>query len=80
MYSVITMFMPSDIIAAQHICIGIVSIFHVIPISLSMAYSVLVGNMVGASRVKTARAYVRMGLISGISWGLFSATIMIAFK
>ncbi len=80
MYSVITMFMPSDIIAAQHICIGIVSIFHVIPISLSMAYSVLVGNMIGASRVKSAHAYVRMGLISGITWGVFSAAVMTVFK
>ena len=80
MYSVITIFMPSEILAAQHICIGIVSIFHVLPISLSMAYSVLVGNMIGAARVQSAHAYVKMGLISGISWGLFSATVMTVFK
>ena len=54
MYSVISMFLPTDVIAAQHISIGIVSIFHVLPISVSMAFSVLVGNMIGAQRVKEA--------------------------
>lgn len=54
MYSVISMFLATDVIAAQHISIGIVSIFHVLPISVSMAFSVLVGNMIGAQRVKEA--------------------------
>lgn len=80
MYSVISMFLPSDVIAAQHISIGIVSIFHVLPISLSMAFSVLVGNMIGAQRVKEAWRYVEMGLMCGVGWGMVCALMMTAFK
>ncbi|TNV79669.1 hypothetical protein FGO68_gene6084 [Halteria grandinella] len=80
MFSVITLFMSSDVIAAQHICISIISIFHVIPISLSMAFSVLVGNMIGASQIKEAKAYVKFGLTSGILWGIFCALVLTLFR
>ncbi len=81
MYSVIAMlFMPSNVIAAQHISMNIVSIFHVLPIALSMAFSVFVGNMIGAKRIREAREYVKLSVITGFSWGLISGSFMILFK
>ena len=74
------MFMSSDVIAAQHICIGIVSIFHVLPISLSMAFSVLVGNMIGAQRVKEAWRYIEIGLLTGATWGFIGVLIMTSMR
>lgn len=81
MYSVIAMlFMSSNVIAAQHICINIVSIFHVIPIALAMSFSVFVGNMIGAKRVSEAREYVKLSIITGSLWGIICGTIMIVLK
>ncbi len=54
--------------------------FHVVPISLSMAFNVFVGNMIGARRTCEAGKYVRMGEICGIIWGIVSASVMIGFK
>jgi MATE family multidrug resistance protein len=79
-FSVIAMFMASQVIAAQHICITIVSVFHVVPISLSMAFSVLVGNMVGARRIREARAYVKMGIGCGVVWGVACSLTMLIFR
>ena len=79
-FSVIAMFLQADVIAAQHICITIVSIFHVLPISFSMAFSVLVGNMIGAKRVKEAKEYVKLAIISGLAWGLFSSLCLVILK
>jgi multidrug resistance protein, MATE family len=81
MYSVIAMlFMAANVIAAQHISINIVSIFHVLPIALSMAFSVFVGNMIGAKRTREAREYVKLSVITGTIWGIVSGSIMILFK
>ncbi|TNV80766.1 hypothetical protein FGO68_gene5312 [Halteria grandinella] len=81
MYSVIAIGLThADVIAAQYICINIVSIFHVIPIALSMAFSVFIGNMIGSKRVADAKAYVKLGIITGLLWGVACGTIMIIFK
>jgi MATE family multidrug resistance protein len=81
MFSVIAMlFLPTDIIAAQHICINIVQIFHVIPIALSMAFSVYVGNMIGAKRVREAREYAKLSVITGAIWGIICCLIMNIFE
>lgn len=80
MYSVIAMFLSPEAIAAQHICITIVSIFHVVPISLSMAFSVLIGNTIGAKRLRETRAYMRLGLALGCLWGLGCASVMLLFR
>jgi MATE family multidrug resistance protein len=72
--------MSSTVIAAQHICITIISIFHIIPISLSMAFSVLVGNMIGAKRIVDAKGYVYIGLSTGAIWGLLSSLILTLFR
>lgn len=72
--------MPTEVIAAQHICIGIVSMFHVVPISLSMAFNVLVGNMIGARRVREAKRYVEMGIACGVAWGVICAIVLLTFK
>lgn len=81
MYSVIAMlFMSSNVIAAQHICINIVSMFHVIPIALAMAFSVYVGNMIGAKRIREAREYVKLSVIIGSLWGIICGLIMVTLK
>jgi Na+-driven multidrug efflux pump len=81
MYTVmVILMMPTEMIAAQHICIGIVSIFHVIPIALSMAFSVFVGNMIGAQKVREAREYVKLSVVTCSIWGITSCTIMLIFK
>lgn len=81
MYSVIAMLLLSaDVIAAQYICINIVSIFHVIPIALSMAFSVFVGNMIGAKRIREAREYVKLSVITGTIWGIACGSVMVIFK
>ncbi len=77
---IVIVLMPTEMIAAQHICIGIVSIFHVIPIALSMAFSVFVGNMIGAQRIREAREYVKLSVITGSLWGTSSAILMTLFK
>ena len=45
-----------------------------------MAFSVFVGNMIGAKRTREAREYVKLSIITGTIWGLVSGTFMILFK
>jgi MATE family multidrug resistance protein len=54
--------------------------FHVIPIALAMAFSVFVGNMIGARRITEAREYVKLSVILGTIWGLLCGLIMLFFR
>ena len=45
-----------------------------------MAFSVFVGNMIGAKRVREAREYVKLSVVTGSLWGIVCGLIMIVFK
>ena len=45
-----------------------------------MAFSVLVGNMIGANKVRETQEYVKLAVASGVTWGLLCTLVMIIFR
>ncbi len=45
-----------------------------------MAFSVLVGNMIGAKRFREAREYAKLGVMTGVVWGAICCMVLMVFK
>ena len=45
-----------------------------------MAFSVLIGNMIGAKKIRETKAYIRLGITIGALWGITCSLIMITFR
>lgn len=67
-------------IAAYQTALNIVSFLYMIPISISMAQTVLVGFEVGAKRYRDARAYSWLGIILAIIIAVCTGTLVVLFR
>ncbi|MBP2239612.1 MATE family multidrug resistance protein [Cytobacillus eiseniae] len=67
-------------IAAYQSALNIVSFLYMIPISISMAQTVLVGFEVGAGRYKDAKAYSWLGIYLAVVIALFTGLIVVFFR
>lgn len=64
------------IIAAHQAALGFTSLLYMVPLSFSMALTILVGVEVGAKRFDEAQKYSRMGILINISIAIVLATLM----
>lgn len=72
-YSIVT-------IAAYQSALNIVSFFYMIPVSISMALTVLVGFEVGAKRYRDARTYSWLGINLSIIFALATGLLVVIFR
>lgn len=62
--------------AAQTVCRNIVVIFYMIPVGISMASSILVGQKIGSRNMREAKIYAKMSVFSAFLWGIFFMILM----
>ncbi|MCM3705934.1 MULTISPECIES: MATE family efflux transporter [Cytobacillus] len=67
-------------IAAYQSALNIVSFLYMIPISISMAQTVLVGFEVGAGRYKDAKSYSWLGIYLAVLVALFTGILVVIFR
>lgn len=83
MFTVVTILLSKfnvTTIAAYQSALNIVSFLYMIPISISMAQTVLVGFEVGAGRYKDARDYSWLGIILAILMAVGTGLLVVAFR
>ncbi|MCC3357216.1 MATE family efflux transporter [Bacillus sp. REN16] len=67
-------------IAAHQVAINFSSLLYMIPLSISMALTIVVGFEVGAGRFKDAKQYSLLGVCIGVLMALVCATIIFVFQ
>ncbi|WP_246939262.1 MATE family efflux transporter [Bacillus pinisoli] len=83
MFAVVTILISKyaiSTIAAYQSALNIVSFLYMIPISISMALTVLVGFEVGAKRYKDAKIYSWLGIWLSILVALFTGILVVIFR
>ncbi|MCM3403904.1 MATE family efflux transporter [Cytobacillus oceanisediminis] len=83
MFAVVTILISKfnvTTIAAYQSALNIVSFLYMIPISISMAQTVLVGFEVGAGRYKDAKAYSWLGIYLAVLIALFTGLLVVFFR
>lgn len=83
MFAVVTILISKysvSTIAAYQSALNIVTFLYMIPISISMAQTVLVGYEVGASRYKDARQYSWLGIVLSVIIALVIGIFVVAFR
>ncbi|WP_226038257.1 MATE family efflux transporter [Aquibacillus saliphilus] len=81
-FSAVTLFMSAYstyTIAAHQAAINFASFLYMVPLSVATALTIAVGFEVGAKRIKDARIYSYMGIISGVLIAFVSGFILLAF-
>lgn len=67
-------------IAAHQVAINFASLLYMVPLSISMALTIVVGFEVGAKRHKDARQYSILGVVIALLMALVSAAIIYFFR
>ncbi|MFJ8258142.1 MATE family efflux transporter [Peribacillus asahii] len=67
-------------IASHQIAINFASLLYMIPLSISMALTIVIGFEVGAKRLKDAREYSLIGITMALSMALLCATVLFFFR
>jgi multidrug resistance protein, MATE family len=83
MFAVVTILLSKfnvTTIAAYQSALNIVSFLYMIPISISMAQTVLVGYEVGARRYKDAKIYSWLGIYLAILIALITGVLVVLFR
>lgn len=83
MFAVVTILLSKfnvTTIAAYQSALNIVSFLYMIPISISMAQTVLVGYEVGARRYKDAKAYSWLGIYLAVLIAVVTGILVVLFR
>ncbi|WML44252.1 MATE family efflux transporter [Neobacillus sp. PS3-40] len=83
MFAVVTVLISKfniTTIAAYQSALNIVSFLYMIPMSISMAQTVLVGFEVGAKRYKDARTYSFLGMILAVAIAMVTGLFTVLFR
>lgn len=83
MFAVVTILISKfnvTTIAAYQTALNIVSFLYMIPYSISMALTVLVGYEVGAKRFKDARTYSWLGLYLAVIIAIVTGVLVVVFR
>ncbi|WP_213423061.1 MATE family efflux transporter [Bhargavaea massiliensis] len=82
-FAVVTLFMSgysTETISAHQIALNFTSLLYMIPLSLSMGATILVGHEAGAGRWKEAKEYSWLGVGLAIVFSLISIFILVTFR
>lgn len=83
MFAVVTILLSKfnvTTIASYQAALNIVSFLYMVPISISMAQTVLVGYEVGAKRYKDARDYAWLGVYLSVLIALITGLLVVLFR
>lgn len=82
-FSAVTMMMSSfstEIIAAHQIALNFTSLLYMVPLSISMGVTILVGFEIGAGRMQDARIYSYLCVATAIFFSFISACILFLLR
>ncbi|KAB7709002.1 MATE family efflux transporter [Bacillus aerolatus] len=82
-FSAVTLLMSeysTNVIAAHQVAINFSSLLYMIPLSISMSLTILVGFEVGAARLKDAKIYSWMGVALAVTFSLICITLLLLFR
>jgi len=82
-FSAVTLLMANystAVISAHQIALNFTSLLYMIPLSISMGATILVGQSIGAGHSKDAKHYSYLGIVFAILFSLISITILLLFK
>ncbi|GKV68718.1 putative multidrug resistance protein NorM [Sporosarcina sp. NCCP-2716] len=79
-FSVVTLLMSAystTVISAHQVALNFTSLLYMVPLSISMGATILVGQSVGAGRLADAKRYSYMGIGFAVSFSLISIAILL---
>ena len=82
-FSVVTLLMANystGVISAHQIALNFTSLLYMIPLSISMGATILVGQSVGAGQLKDAKHYSYLGILFAILFSFISIAILLLFR
>ncbi|MGE7781695.1 MATE family efflux transporter [Peribacillus sp. NPDC097264] len=82
-FSAVTLFMSkydTITIASHQIAMNFASLLYMMPLSISMALTIVIGYEIGAKRYNDAREYSKIGIIMALSMALVSSAILFFFR
>ncbi|MFK2824126.1 MATE family efflux transporter [Bacillus sp. B190/17] len=82
-FSAVTLFMSeysTNVIAAHQIAINFATLLYMLPLSISMSLTIIVGFEVGASRLKDAKVFSWLGVGTAVIFSLLCITILMLFR
>ena len=82
-FAAVTLFMSSYdtiTIASHQAAMNFSSFLYMVPLSFSMALTILVGQEAGAHQLKRARAFSLMGILFAVGFSAISAIILVLFR
>jgi MATE family multidrug resistance protein len=82
-FSAVTLLMSeysAATIAAHQAANNFASLLYMIPLSISMALTIVVGFEVGANRFQDAKQYSRLGIITAVSLSIVSGVTLFSFR
>ncbi|RCW77159.1 MATE family efflux transporter [Saliterribacillus persicus] len=81
-FSAVTLFMSvysTYTIAAHQAAINFASLLYMIPLSIAMTLTIVIGFEIGAKRISDAKHYAYMGILSGMFISIFAGAILYIF-
>ena len=82
-FSAVTLLMASystAIISAHQIALNFTSLLYMIPLSISMGATILVGQSIGAGQLKDAKHYSYLGILFALLFSFISIAILLSFR
>lgn len=82
-FAVVTLIMSTyttEVIGAHQIAMNFANLAYMIPLSVSMGATILIGYEIGANRPKDARQYTKMAVALAVGICIITLTILIGFR
>ncbi|MFK4997817.1 MATE family efflux transporter [Bacillus sp. N9] len=82
-FSAVTLFMSkfgTNVIAAHQAALNFSSLLYMVPLSISMALTILISYEVGAGRYKDARSFSMIGIMNGVSLSVVMGVLLFIFR
>ena len=70
----------TGVISAHQIALNFTSLLYMIPLSISMGATILVGQSVGAGQLKDAKHYSYLGIVFAILFSFISIAVLLMFR
>lgn len=82
-FSAVTILMSvysTEVISAHQIAMNFTSLLYMVPLSIAMGATILVGHEIGANRFADARTYSWLSVATAICFSLVSISILLLFR
>lgn len=79
-FTLIATYMPSKVMAGQHIMRNITLLTFMIPCGLMVSAGILTGNNIGANKIAVAKAYAFTCVKTSVVWALGTVLLLLTFQ